>query len=310
MKLIKLLTVFFLVMPLGSAVMAQPQFILGVDSGSNSAHLFNPFDGSLVQQDFLQWGDLGTGSSTAIKALQVKNEIWVSDQLRDTIYRFNLAGSHLGTIGETGLDNIRGMTLVGNTVWVANAGTQNDAPGNAIVFIDADSATIQGSASVDVGIWDFVSYQGMILASNSTNSELQLFNTDGTFDSVFHTPTAPGLRFPQQLFVRENNNILAAGFSTAGGNVAGVHEFDSDGNPLGVIAAEGFGPRGVFVLGNGDIMWTNGAGFQIGANLDNQILAGSGRFLTLISIPEPSSLGLMLAMLGFGLCGRRRDPFN
>jgi len=294
------------VLALPTWVNAQQQFLLGVDSNSNSAHLFNPVDGSLVQTNYLEWGNLGEGSSTAIHALQVNNQIWVSDQVRDVIYRFNLSGSHLGTIGNLGLDNIRGMELVGNTVWVANTGSQNDAPGNAIVFIDADSANITGSAATSVGIWDFVNYQGKVLVSNSTNHELHFFNTDGTFDSVFHSPTPPGLRFPQQLYVRDNGNVLAAGFSNAGGNITGVFEFDSSGNSLGVIAAEGFGPRGVFELGNGQIMWTNGAGFQIGADLSQQVLAGQGRFLTLVNIPEPGAGLLLLIGSLLGLTRRQK----
>lgn len=302
----RLIRIFLLLLALAFQTTASAQqYVLGVDSTANAAHLFSPLDGSLVQSNFLEWGSLGSGSTTAIHGLQVGNQIWVSDQLRDVIYRFNLAGNHVGTIGPTGLDNIRGMEVVGNEVWVTNTGTQNNAPGNALVRLDSTTGNIVGSTTNSVGMWDVVNYQGLVLASNSTNHNLEFYNLDGTFNSVFHSPTPPGLRFPQQLYVKDNGNVLAAGFSNAGGNITGVFEFDTVGNFLGIVAGLNLGPRGVFELDNGEIMWTNGSGFHVGANL---VRGGSGRFLSLVTVPEPSGLSLVgLIALGLGLRRPRRS---
>ncbi len=278
------------------------QFILGVDSSANAAHLFNPFDGSLVQSNFLDWNALGTGGSTAKHALQVADQIWVSDQIRDVIYRFNLAGNHLGTIGNTGLDNIKGMEVVGDQVWVTNAGTNNGAPGNSIVFVDIATQNIVGSVATTGSLFDLVNYQGLILGSNITGEDLEFYNLDGTFHSTFHdSDGVTGIDFPQQIFVRQNGNLFVSGFSAP----AGVYEFDSNGNDLGIVAASGLGPRGVIELGNGEIMWTNGSGFFVGA--DN-VYGGSGQYLTLFNaIPEPGSGVVCFAFLAlFGLTRRRR----
>ncbi|TVQ60111.1 MAG: hypothetical protein EA379_08805 [Phycisphaerales bacterium] len=289
-----------------TAAAAGPRFVIGVDSSANAAHLFDPNTGALVQQNYLEWGDLLGGGSTAKHALQVGNQIWVSDQIRDVIYRFDFSGGHLGNIGAQGLDNIKGMAVVGNEVWVTNAGTQNDAPGNSIVKIDIATASITGSVATSGSLFDLVTYQGRVLGSNITTQNLEWYDSNGNFDGNFHVPTPPGLRFPQQLFEKDNGNMLAAGFSTAGGNISGVYEFDADGNQIGIIAGEGFGPRGVLQLDNGQIMWTNGAGFWVdGTNVfDGDGSTVSGQYLSFVVIPAPG--GAAMLAIGGLLAARRR----
>lgn len=280
-----------------SAASAQ-QYVIGVDSTANAAHLFDPFDGSIVQANYLQWGDLGTGGSTAKEALQVGNQIWVSDQLRDVIYRFNLDGSHIATIPNTGLDNIKGMEVVGDQVWVTNAGSNNGSSGNSIVFIDIASATVAGSVATTGSLFDLISYNGQLLGSNITGEDLEIYDLAGNFVSVFHNSDGlSGIDFPQQMFAKANGNVLAAGFSAP----SGVYEYDSMGNSLGIFAGDGFGPRGVLELGNGEIMWTNGAGFWVSGG---NVFGGSGQYLNFVTIPTPA--GLALLAMGGAVATRRR----
>lgn len=269
--------------------------IMGVDSGTNSAHIFDANTGALIQADYLQWGDLGSGNSTAKHALMVGNQIWVSDQLRNVIYRFDQAGSHVGTIGNMGLSNIKGMELVGNQVWVTNAGTANDAPGQAIVFLDAATGDINGSVSTTGALFDLIHYNGQILGSNITNHNLELYDLDGNFVGNFHEPTPPGLRFPQQIAATAAGNVLVAGFSNAGGNAAGVYLIDPFGNSLGIVAGADLATRGVIELGNGEVMWSIAGGFYVGSDL--VFAGGSGQYLSLVTIPTPSGLAVI------GLCG-------
>lgn len=280
-----------------SAASAQ-QYVIGVDSTANAAHLFDPFDGSIVQANYLQWGDLGTGGSTAKEALQVGNQIWVSDQIRDVIYRFNLDGSHIATIPNTGLDNIKGMEVVGDQVWVTNAGSNNGSSGNSIVFIDIASATVAGSVATTGSLFDLISYNGQLLGSNITGEDLEIYDLAGNFVSVFHNSDGlSGIDFPQQMFAKANGNVLAAGFSAP----SGVYEYDSMGNSLGIFAGDGFGPRGVLELGNGEIMWTNGAGFWVSGG---NVFGGSGQYLNFVTIPTPA--GLALLAMGGAVATRRR----
>ena len=251
-----------------------------------------------MQDNFLQWGDLGTGGSTAKEALQVGDQIWVSDQLRDVIYRFGLDGAHLGTIGNSGLDNIRGMEVVGDQVWVTNAGSNQGAPGNSLVFIDIATTSIVGSAAANGSTWDIINYNGQLLVSDSTSENLEIYDLSGNFVSVFHDSDGlSGIDFPQQMFAKANGNVLAAGFSLP----SGVYEYDSMGNSLGIVAGDGFGPRGVLQLGNGEIMWTNGAGFWVSGG---NVFGGSGQYLNFVTIPTPA--GLALLAMGGAVATRRR----
>ncbi len=70
---------------------AQAQYLLVPESTNDQVLLLNAFDGSVVNSSFL---DIATPAaaagvcSTPIEALQVGNEIWVSDQVADRIWRF------------------------------------------------------------------------------------------------------------------------------------------------------------------------------------------------------------------------------
>ena len=121
---------------LAAASIAQAaDFLMIPDSNSDRILLFDPTNGALVDDNFIDGAGL---FSTPINAIQVKDEIWVSDQVADSIFRFDLGGSLISSITE-GLDNIRGMELVGDTVYVSNAGTENNAPGDGEVVVKFDA---------------------------------------------------------------------------------------------------------------------------------------------------------------------------
>lgn len=286
-----------LALALGAAVSAsQAQlYIMGVDSTNDGVSLFDAQTGALVQQNFIDLVAVDAG--TPKHAMQVGNEIWVSDQIRDSIFRFDLTGAHLGTIGTTGLDNIKGMQVVGNQVWVTNAGSNNGSSGDSIVFIDIASQGIAGSVATNGSLFDLIHYQGQILASNITREALEWYDLNGNYVGDFVTSDGvSGIDFPQQLAARANGNVLAGGFSSP----AGVYEYDQFGNSLGIVAGVDQGIRGVIELGNGDVMWTNGAGFFVGTDL---VLEGSGQYLSFVTIPAPGAM----ALLGLGgLMGARR----
>jgi hypothetical protein len=138
-------------------------FLVVPDSTNDVIVTFDPFDGSLINSNYIDLNQFDT-TGTPKHALQVGNEIWVSDQIRDRIDRFSLAGGYLSTIGGNvaggGLDNIRGMAVVGNEVWVTNAGTNNDAPGDSIVRIDSVTGAINGFSPTSGSLFDVVNYQG------------------------------------------------------------------------------------------------------------------------------------------------------
>jgi hypothetical protein len=284
-----------------SALASTPlEFLVVPDSSNDILVTFNPFDGSLIDSNFAT-----IGAGTPKHPLQVGDEIWVSNQLTDQIDRFDFSGTLISSI-TGGLDNIKGMAVVGSEVWVTNAGSNNGAPGNAIVKIDIATGSINGFTPTDGSLFDVVSYQGQVLGGNIGNENLEFYDAAGNFAGNFHVSDGvTGIDFPQQLFVRENGGILAAGFSSP----SGVYAYDSAGNEIGIVAGLDSGARGVYELGNGNIMWTNGAGVWVtDINTGQATLVydgGSSQYIDLVVIPAPGAAGL-LALAGFAATRRRR----
>lgn len=292
----------------GSTVSAQ--FIMMPDSTNNRLVLFDPFDGSVVNSNLF-----GLGGGTPIHAMQVGNEIWVSEQVGDRVSRWAFDGTLLGQIGggpTGGLDNIRGMGRVGNTIYVTNAATGNTAPGIGLVMYDTNGV-FQGffatpNAPSPFGVLD---HQGhLLVSSSSANDDIHRYSYTGTSLGTFHNSTA--LNFVEQMDFAPNGDVWAAGFSS--NNVA---RLDPDTGAL-LSSFTASGARGVFQLGNGNVLWTNGSGAHIfdGAS-STQIYTGGGRYLDFVDftpIPEPATLAVAGGTIIVGLATlhrqrrRRRRP--
>jgi hypothetical protein len=283
-----------------SAFGGPGEFLVVPDSTNDILVTFNPFDGSLINSNFAT-----IAGGTPKHALQVGNEIWVSNQINDNIDRFSLTGSFISSIGGA-MDNIKGMAVVGNEVWVTNAGTNNGAPGDAIVKVDIATGSVSGFSATDGALFDVVNYQGQVLGSDFDNENLDFFDSSGSFVSVFHdSDGVSGIDFPQQLFVRDDGGILAAGFSPP----SGVFAYDAAGNDPGIVAGLDGGARGVYELGNGNIMWTNGGGVWVTDPNTGQTLnvydGGGAQYIDFVAIPAPGTVGL-LALAGLASRRRRR----
>jgi hypothetical protein len=259
--------------------------IIMPDSTNNRLVAFNPVNGSVLNSNMFS-----LGGGTPIHAVQVGNEIWVSEQIGDRISRWSLSGTFLGEIGGAsgGLDNVRGMAVIGNTVYVANAGTANGAPGNAVAMYSTTGTFLgsfptTGLAPSPFGI--LADQGGILVSSSSANDDIHRFTLTGTSVGTFHNSAS--LNFVEQLAFASNGSILAAGFSS--NNIAFLDP--NNGNLLSSFAAAG--ARGVFQLGNGNVLWTSGSGtfvYDVTAGTSSLVYSGGGRFLELASVPEPSSL--------------------
>ena len=217
------------------------------DSSNNRLVAFNPVNGAVLNSNMF-----ALGGGTPVHAIQVGNEIWVSEQIGDRVSRWSFGGDFLGAI--TGLDNVRGMALVENTVYVTNAGAANGAPGNAVVMYST-SGTLMGSFANALAPSPFaiLAHQGgLLVASSSANDDIHRFTLTGTSIGTFHNSAA--LNFVEQLAFASNGTILAAGFTS--NNIAFLDP--NNGNIVSSFTASG--ARGVFQLGNGNILWTSGAG--------------------------------------------------
>lgn len=280
----------------GAAV--QAQFVMMPDSTNNRLVTFDPFNGSVVSSSLFP-----LAGGTPVHAMQVNNEIWVSEQLGDRVSRWSFVGALLGQLGTSGLDNIRGMEQIGNTVYVTNAGTANGAPGAAIVQFDTNGNPLgffstSANASSPFAI---LSHQGgMLVASSNANDDVHRYTLAGASAGTFHNTTS--LNFAEQMAVAPNGDIWVAGFSS--NNV--VRLDPNTGALLSSFTAAG--ARGVYQLGNGNVLWSSGAGafvFDINSGASTSVYTGGGRFFDFLLIPEPTSLAIF-AVAGLALRLRRR----
>jgi len=302
---------------------AQQQVLLSVDTGANRVMTLDPNTGAVLNASFII--DANSAASydfqTPRAAIQVNNEIWVTDQSPsiNAIYRFNLTGGYVATIGGAagGLSNVRGIRFIDGVVYAVNAGSTNGAPGAALVRIDPNGTilgsfpTLAAGGTVGASPWDVVSYGGRLLVSDGTSRGLQLYNTDGSYFGSF---TSAINNIPAQMFVRSNGNVLlAANGSTPTGSF-GLYEIGSTGTVLrSWTGTPGLGVRGVAELGNGRFLISEAGGASAIRGLGTIDPAGAlnNTNLSLIQgnvnvgwispavlpIPEPTTALLMLGGL-------------
>ncbi|MEP0845449.1 MAG: hypothetical protein HRF50_01355 [Phycisphaerae bacterium] len=277
--------------------LAQAQeYIMMPDSTNNRLVFFDPFDGSLVNPNVF-----GLAGGTPLHALQVGNEIWVSEQIGDRISRWDFSGNSLGAISG-GLDNVRGMGLINNVVYLCNDGTGNGAPGNSLHMFDTTGASLGFFMTpATTGPFGVLEYPGGLLASSdSANDDIHKYTLAGGSLGTFHNSTS--LNFVEQMDYAANGDVLAAAFSS---NV--VARLDAvTGSILSTFTASG--ARGVRQLGDGNIMWSNSSGahvYDVDTGISTQVYAGGGRYLDSLIIPEPASVALF-GIMGLLLIPRRR----
>ncbi len=283
---------------LGSAA-AQAQVLAMPDSTNNRLVTFSATDGSLLNAELF-----ALAGGTPVHALGVGNEIWVSEQIGDRVSRWGADGSFLGQIGggaTGGLDNVRGMGLVGNTVFITNAGAANGAPGAAVVMVSTSGAAMGSFATATTAPSPFgvLAYQGgLLVSSSSANDDIHRYSLAGAPLGTFHNTAT--LNFAEQMVYASNGDILVAGFSS--NNI--VRLSAASGAVLTTYVAAG--ARGVAQLGNGNVMWTSGAGafvLNTSTGASTQVYSGGGRYLELITVvPEPATVllwaGGLLAVAG------------
>lgn len=257
--------------------------------GSSEVRTYDPFDGRLVHSSYINLRSLPpTISSNPWDMRSVGSELWVTDPGTQRINRFSQNGAYLGGFSMSGP---RGMEVVGDIVYVAatNRVYQYDFAGH----FQGSFATAVSSNS------DVTLYNGELLVSANTG--------DGTFQSIFRYDLGGNLlgtfspvSVPTfQVEPEADGNIL----------VAGTWEFDSAGVELNYWARSetGAGGRGVFRLGNGNLMVTDSTGRRIFDPDDGThvfVEGGSAMMVSLVTVPAPSAAAVIL--LASAIARRRR----
>lgn len=324
----------------GLTVSAQASFLMITDSDDDRVLLFDAFDGSLVNENFLLLDELVpafTGSSfdsasSPINAVQVGNEIWVSDNSEDSIFRVNSSRQVIGRIGgratefggTEGLDDIRGLDQLGNTVFVLNDGTSNSAPGDdTIVTIDATTGLITGNFALRGEAEDILVVGNELFVNNRDGNSTVGNNSDDTID--VYDPAGNYLRTfvdsdgssefdsPQQM-ARSSAGLLVASESTP----QGIFEYSLDGVLLDSLLSSSSGALGslssiigVGELGNGNLIFTaNNLGVftydRVSGDVTQVIGGIDPGYIEATSIPAPGSAPVLAALAV--LARRRRRP--
>lgn len=256
--------------------------------------LLDPVTGDIIDPSFIV---LDAGTPKAL--IQVGEEIWISYQIGDKIERYDLDGNLLSTI-EGGLDNIKGMALINNSeVWLTNAGTQNGAPGDAIIRFDLDGNNLGFFLTDNISSFDIIDNgDGEVYISyiGASTSKIERRDYDG---NVIGNILEPGVvNFVQQIAIEEPGVIIAAVFSIiSGGNQNGLYRFsETDGSILDFWNEGNL--RGVAKLGNGEILWTSAAGvhrLDPGTGISTLISGDSGQYFGRLNLdgctPPPAPTG-------------------
>ena len=274
-----------------AAVMARLSDLAGVlfipNSSAQTLMVFDAQTGELIDERFIEFELEETG--TPIHALiGPAGTVLVSDQIRNVVHEYTLAGDYLGVFAPADgedtsiMQNIRGMALRPNGHLLVSVGGGGNA--NAIAEFDLDGEFVgnfiaNGSGGLNS---PFDVYQrgevDWLVSSINSNQVLSYALNNGASNGVF----APISSFPQQIVQTESGNVLVANFS----GTIGVHEFTAGGELVGVYNPPGVsGNRGVYPLPNGNILTSSGGGvFEIdrNGNLVETHYAGVGRFIQFV----------------------------
>jgi hypothetical protein len=283
---------------------------------------FDPFDGSLINSSYIPQNTTLFG--TPREAIQSGvGTILVSDQVTDAVHEFNESGAFLRTVvSASQVDNVRGIAVRNGQLFVtvgsgAGADTiQRFDQTPAGLYINQTTFTTFVDSPFDVA---FRQNDLLITSFFNTNTKnpLQFDVLSVPFPPGGAAPYTPinlvqsmGLSSTSQVTPLADGSFYVAGFNntsnTAPTATAGIYHFAAN----GVLIQRWLtptGPRGVFPLGNGNIIYSDATGVRSlnpGTGVSTTITTG-GNFHYVGFVPEPTALAA-LAPLGTLLIRRRR----
>lgn len=296
--------------PLGRAPV-----LLIPESTNDVVGMYDPYDGTYLGDIII---DDTTGInydlSTPINAVQgPDNNIYLSDQVSDAVFVFDTLGNYLMTYADASdtLNNIRGIDFRNGHLFVTSGDdyvAEFDGPHSLVGYFIQD-----GSDPFDILFLD--DGRSLLCDIQGTTDNVRLYDTTGTLlYEVF------SVDFPEQVQV---DPILPGAFLNASFSGDIITDFDLDST---ITAQFSFNSgRGIYRLGNGNLLATNGSGvFELDSATGVQVEqenTGSGRFIELYSVaasieegeinkpeffrltisPNPFTAGTNIELLGAGL---------
>ncbi len=238
----------FVIALLVSAACAQADVLLIPDSSNDRVWAFDPFDGSLLSDNFIPDDD---NLVQPINAVDSGNgTIFISDENADAVFEYAYDGTLIRTVTNL-VDAAQGLAVRDGQIYV---GTRTGALINQISFDGTSITTWADDAAVGTPR-DITFRENDVLVTNSTGENIERFDLDGTFIETWHdSDGVSGVDFPQQLQLLSNGNALVAGFSPP----RGLYVYDATGNQLQAFTNLITSPRGVYALGNGQYLYSGG----------------------------------------------------
>ncbi len=253
-------------------------FLMIPDSatGAKSVGMYNPIDGTYL-------GDLIVDAAhlqTPINAVKGPDgNIYVSDQLADSVFVYAPNGSYLYTYADAtdGLDNIRGIDFRGGELFVSKGGTGGTG-GKCIARFSGPHVRLPDFIPSTSGIDPFdilflPDGRCLIADIEGTTDNIRLYYANGTLQQVLFA-----VNFPEQV---QFDSLSPGAFLTAAFSANVIQDFELNGTIVQTTPYSG--GRGVYRLGNGNILATSGAGIQeiqpgTGTIIQTE-KTGSGRFI-------------------------------
>ncbi|TSA26090.1 T9SS C-terminal target domain-containing protein [bacterium] len=255
------------------------------DSGEDRVMAFYPDTGNLYDANFIPSDPTNLSTPIAAALHPDGYSILVSDQVKDGLIEYDLNGVFSGWFAPAGgpntaiLDNVRGWCAKADgNILVCNAGAsanidcvaEFDASGNYTGNFIANGAGGMDSPFCVL----YRIHENDYLVSASSSNAVHRYDASGSYLSDL----VPSISFPEQMAVAASGNLLVAGFSTP----SGCYEYTSTGVYVGYYNIVS-GLRGVYELGNGNILVTNGSGvYEISRSnqlLSTKISDVNGRFI-------------------------------
>jgi hypothetical protein len=256
------------------------QVLLIPESTADVVGMYDPYDGTYL-------GDLILNSpalmSTPINAIPGPDgNIYLSDQVSDAVFVYDTLGTYLYTYADAsdGLNNIRGIDFRDEHLFVTSGDDyvrEFSGPHTFVRDFIADGTDPFDILFLEDG-------RALLADIQGTTDNIRLYDTSGTFLYQLFA-----VSFPEQI---QTDAVLPGEFLNVAFSDNVVTDFELNGTIITTLPFSG-GPRGIYRLGNGNLLATNGTGIYeldaaTGAILQTEN-TGSGRFIELYTAPGAQS---------------------
>ena len=253
------------------------EVLLIPESNNDVVGMYDPFDGTYLG-DLIIEDTVLFDFSTPINAVPGPDyNIYVSDQVSDAVFVFDTTGAFLYTYADVsdGLNNVRGIDFRDGHLFVTS--------GDDYVREFSDSHTVvrdfiaDGSDPFDILFLD--DGRSLLCDIQGTTDNIRLYDTSGTLvNQIF------SVNFPEQV---QFDAVLPGEFLNASFSDNVITDFELNGTIISTLPHSG--GRGVYRLGNGNLLATSGTGvYELDAvtgTVIQQENSGSARFIELYSPP-------------------------